>query len=158
MSDNYCPFCGSVMKIGDEFCNSCGANLLEKTDPAQSQTLSSQQSTQQQYPPPPKTTTHQYGASAKTIYVQPNKTENQTNSLGIISLIVSFIGFISIFIFPFLSPIFFIAGLITGVIGMGKPSKGVAIGGLILSAIGIILSIIAIIVVIVLFASFSYMP
>lgn len=144
MSENYCPYCGSKIKIGDEFCNSCGASIEGISEPKQNQTYS-QPSTQQpvSYDPAP---THQYGASTQTIYPEPSKpSTNQMNDniFGILALVLSIGGFIAVGLMPFASVPLFIVALILGIVGMKKATqKGFSIAGIVISSIGLIISVI----------------
>ena len=156
MSDSYCPYCGSVIKPDDAFCNSCGANIDQQTNPASAGS--------QTYPPPPppqqqqqyatQPQTHQYGASSQTVYQQPAKT-SQDNALGIVSIISAIVGFCVSFLgFPFINSVLFIVGIVTGALGRKKSpeNKTIATIGLVLSIIGLIGSLIFSILAIVFFA------
>lgn len=156
MSKSYCPNCGSERDPANEFCNSCGARIESEPGFAPSQTNPPPPPPQQQYSPPPMN--YKYGASAQTTYVQPGKHSSQTDTLGIVSLISAIAGFIFWVIFPFLSPVLHIVGLITGIMGMKKSptNKGLSVAGLVLSIIGLVASILIIVLVILYFSAFYF--
>ncbi|MHA1156103.1 MAG: zinc ribbon domain-containing protein [Candidatus Heimdallarchaeota archaeon] len=147
LSEKYCPYCGSVSRTSDEFCNSCGASIQETAEPAQNQPIAPPAPQQQTAITPPPT--HQYGANTQTIYHDPTKqsTAQTNNTFGILALFLSIGGFIAVGFLPFVSvPMFFIA-LILGIVGLKKTTqKGFPIAGIVISSIGIILSIILVII------------
>ena len=155
MSDSYCPYCGSAIKPDDAFCNSCGANVDQQTNPASTGTQTYPQPPPpppQQFAPPPQT--HQYGASSQTVYQQPAKT-SQDNALGIVSIVSAAVGFcVSLFGFFFINSVLFIVGIVTGALGRKKSpeNKTLPTIGLVLSIIGLVGSIIFSIIGILLFA------
>ncbi len=153
MTKSYCSHCGSEIEINNEFCNSCGSRVESIPGSTPSQSYPAPPPQQQHYPPP----TQQYGASAQTTYVQPGKpASSQTDVFGIISLVMAFVGFISIFIFAFITPVFYVVGVILGIVGMNKSptKKGLSIAGLILNIIGIVLSIIVIVLLVLVFTTY----
>ena len=122
MSENaYCPYCGSIMKKGDAFCNNCGASLDSSSQPSQTQpTPQPMTSTQPMQPTQP----IYYGA--EPIQTQPvappmNKAADQALVWGIVGLFCFFAA---------------IPAIIFGIQGMKNPyNKNKAIIGLVLGII-----------------------
>jgi len=150
LAEKYCPYCGSVSRTDDEFCNSCGASIQETAEPAQSQPYAPPAPQQQAaFTPPP---TQQYGASTQTIYHDPTKqsTAQANNTFGILSLFLSIGGIIAaVLMLYFASGPMFIVALILGIVGLKKTTqKGFSIAGIVISSIGLIISIIMAIILI----------
>lgn len=153
MSNSYCPFCGSEIKPGDTFCNSCGASTETTPVNPVNQPYTPPPPPQQQYGQP----AHQYGASAQTVYQQPAK--SQTNTLGLVSIITTFLGCCSALFLPFVTLPLFLVGLITGAVGMKKTpnDKTMSLIGVIISSIGVIGSIIFIVLIVLFAGDFLYL-
>ncbi len=121
MSDSYCPYCGSVSKTGDIFCQSCGASLDNNTSPStplQTQTAQPYPQPVQQQPFLGAAPSHQYGAATQTTYVQvgehPTLRKNQAAELAVVFAILGF------FIMPGLGGIL---AIIFGIVGALNPYK-----------------------------------
>ncbi|MHA1211854.1 MAG: zinc-ribbon domain-containing protein [Candidatus Heimdallarchaeota archaeon] len=117
-SQIYCSHCGSGNDPGTKFCVSCGASIDSKPQ---------QQPVQQPQP------VHQQQPVVSVAVLPPQR---QSNGAAVTSLITGIIGFIIAWI-PFvsiISPILLLTALITGIIGVTKPTgKGMAIAGIVLS-------------------------
>lgn len=133
MSENaYCPYCGSIMKKGDVFCNNCGASLDSSSQSPQTQTTPQQPQTYQQpniYSQPVQQVTNvQLGGQP----VAPPMNRDADNALvwGIVGLFCT-CGAIPAVIF--------------GIRGLSNPyNKSKAIVGLVLGALVLIAALIAI--------------
>lgn len=131
-----CPNCGAP-NDGGKFCKSCGTPLPQQAPPAYQQTPPPQQPYQQQQPP----------------YQQPNQftppaqppvdpEEKTAKGFAVASLVL---GILSLFC---CGVILSIPGAVFGILSLNKKKEqnGMAIAGIILSAIGLIGSIILIII------------
>lgn len=131
MSENtYCPYCGSIMKKGDAFCNNCGASLDSKSQPQQTQTVPQPMTPTQPMQP---TQPIYYGAQPVQVQpVAPTMNRDADNALvwGIVGLFCT-CGAIPAVIF--------------GIRGLSNPyNKSKAIVGLVLGAFVLIAALIAI--------------
>ena len=91
--EEYCPYCGSVIESGTQFCQNCGAALseVEKTStvqilqtPPQASTGYYQQPAAQQGP---------YHQQTTTVYVPQKKADD---AMGVLSLIMGILGWIMV--------------------------------------------------------------
>ncbi|MHA1123862.1 MAG: zinc-ribbon domain-containing protein [Candidatus Heimdallarchaeota archaeon] len=137
--EEYCPYCGSAIESGTQFCQNCGAALsdVEKTPAVQII----------QTPPPasigyyqqPTTQQGQYHQQTTTVYVPQKKTEDV---LGVLSLIMGILGWIMV-----LPGIGSIIAIILGHISRSRSKSVTGLVGLILGysfiiVVGIILMVI----------------
>ena len=130
MSESFCPYCGSVVKAGDVFCNTCGASIdanvspsaPQQTQPAQPYQQPVQQSYSSTAP------SHHYGAATQTTYVQTGaQSPIQRNQAADLALVFAIIG---LFILPGIGGLL---AIIFGIIGVTKPfNRNKAIIGLVL--------------------------
>ncbi len=130
MSESYCPYCGSISKPGESFCNNCGASLdsnVSPSTPTQAQPI-------QPYHQP----THQFGTPTQTTYVQTSTQASiQKNQAADLSLVFAIIG---LFVIPGIGGLL---AIIFGIIGLSNPyNRNKAVIGLILGILqsGAILS------------------
>lgn len=98
----YCAKCGSLIENGAEVCSECGAPV---TEPAQQTNQAYQQQAYQQ---------PAYNPAYQQPYYDPQsqmmKEIETANTLGIVSLVCSFLG----------AALFAVAAIVTGIIGMNK--------------------------------------
>ena len=119
---SYCPYCGSVVKPGDAFCNNCGASVEKQPSTSSMPTTTpvTQQNPQTYTPQQP----NYYGT--QTVQTQPaaaqmNKAADNALVWGIVSIFCGLAG---------------IPAIIYGIQGMKIPyNKGKAIAGLVLGTI-----------------------
>ncbi|NHJ86235.1 MAG: hypothetical protein FK734_12290 [Asgard group archaeon] len=138
MSDDYrhCPFCGSAVEKGTQFCQNCGASLtgIDEVTPS-SQPVSYGSQNQQSYQQPAYPQQPTYYQQPSTVYYQ----KSQDNSLGVLSMIFGLLGCFAI---PFIGSL---VAIITGHMSLSKGKNTYAIVGLILGYLVIIGGIIGII-------------
>jgi len=132
VSDVYCPYCGSISKPGDPFCNNCGASIDVDSSPSsvpQTQIVPTYQQPVQAHDPfMSSPSNHQYGSNTQATYVQttarPQPMKNQAADL---SLVFALIGF---FVIPGIGGLL---AIIFGIIGLSNPyNRSKAIIGLVL--------------------------
>ncbi len=126
----HCPYCGSVVEKGAQFCQNCGASLsIDATVPAANQPTG--------YTPPPPAETYgtqpYYQQPTQTVYVPRQQTSD--DSLGILSLIFGLLG---CFVIPFIGSI---VAIITGHMARKKGSSTYSTVGLLLGYISLVLSL-----------------
>ncbi|MHA1211486.1 MAG: zinc-ribbon domain-containing protein [Candidatus Heimdallarchaeota archaeon] len=150
-----CPFCGSTVEPGSEFCINCGAALSdigESSTPSSSVRIisetpsTSQPTTRQYYTPqqqPYQQQQHVYGAQTRPVYTPQPKRNDE--SAGLVSLIFGILACVGIL--PCIGSIVAIAAG-SNAKGSSTASVGVALGW-----ISLCLSIIGIIVLIVIFST-----
>jgi hypothetical protein len=141
----YCTQCGAAIDKSVTICDVCGNAIESVDDSSPNVVIIREQPTYLRQPPP------------QQAYYQP--VYRNQNPLGQASLITSIVGIVLVFL-PYLtvlSPLCFLAGLITGIIGISKENdKGFAISGLVISIIGILMSIFFIVFVFWIFIPFIY--
>jgi len=143
MSDSsHCPYCGSTIEGGSQFCQNCGASVSGESG-------APPKPAQQPYavPPPQESygTTPAYQQPTTTVYTP----QRQDDSSGIISLIFGILGCVGIL--PCIGPII---AIIVGNQAKNKGETQYSQIGIVLGYIGLVLSIIGIIIGIV----FAFFP
>ncbi|HUT82142.1 MAG TPA: hypothetical protein VMZ29_13150 [Candidatus Bathyarchaeia archaeon] len=122
-SDKYCAFCGSIVKVGDVYCNNCGASIENTSQPVTQDQFSFQQPEQPQ----------QYGT--QSVYAQPATIPTVEKNQAADNALV--FGIIGLFCTPMA-----IAAIISGIIGMQKTyGKSKAIGGIILGVLVLVIGV-----------------
>ncbi len=138
----HCPYCGSAVESGSQFCQNCGASVTSGAG-------APSQPAQQPYaaPPPQESygTTPAYQQPATTVYTP----QRQDDSSGIISLVFGILGCVGI-----LPCIGSIIAIILGNQAKNKGETQYSQIGLVLGYIGLVLSVIGIIIGIV----FAFFP
>ncbi len=134
---NHCPYCGSALESGSQFCQNCGASISGDAGPSKP--------TQQAYAPPPPQesygTTPAYQQPATTVYT-PQKQDDNTGLISLIFGILSCIGFLPC-----------IGSIVAIILGHNAKSKGESQYGsigLVLGYIGIGIYVVGIIIYIIL--------
>ena len=138
MKEYNCPFCGTAIEAEEVFCGNCGANVRKLQNKIGTET----QDFAQPY--------HQNTNLSKEVQEEdPLKALEESKLdipmiLGMSSLIMTAIGFFVMLFDPYTSAIFHFIGLITGIIGVikAKKDKAMAIIGIILSSIGLLISLV----------------
>jgi hypothetical protein len=93
VEQDYCPFCGAEITIGDKFCNNCGAEIEE----AQIEKTSTTQIVTQQLP-------EQQTTQKTTVIYKPKTQPQETDTLRLVLVIIGIIfGILS---FTFLGFVF----------------------------------------------------
>lgn len=130
MSNLYCPYCGSVSKVGDVFCQTCGASIDNNVSPG---TPTQPQPGQPYHQPAQQhyssvAPSHQYGAATQTTYVQTGARQPiLKNQAADLSLVFAIIG---LFVLPGIGGLL---AIIFGIIGATNPyNRNKAIIGLVL--------------------------
>ncbi|HUT82134.1 MAG TPA: hypothetical protein VMZ29_13110 [Candidatus Bathyarchaeia archaeon] len=122
-SDKYCPFCGGIVKVGDVYCNNCGASIEKATQPV----------TQVQYPMQQPEQPQQYGT--QNVYGQPATIPTVEKNQAADNALV--FGVIGLFCTPMA-----IAAIVLGIIGMQKPyGKSKAVWGIILGVLVLLVGV-----------------
>lgn len=126
LSESYCPYCGSIAKVGDVFCQTCGASLNDNVSSSTPHQTQPAQPVQQHYSV--STPSHQYGTTTQTTYVQTSaRPAIQKNQAADLALVFAIIG---LFILPGLGGLL---AIIFGFVGITKPfNRNKAIIGLVL--------------------------
>lgn len=141
----FCPNCGSNNADGVAFCANCGTKL----DNQQPQQQAQPQYQQPQYQQPQQ----QYQAPYQPPYVPTAPVAVPGKALGIVGMILGIISISFFCLLYYFTFIFSIPGLILGCIGNSKAKSvgaknGMAVAGIVTSAISIGLSILFIILVV----------
>ena len=120
----YCPYCGSLVEAGVQFCGNCGASLAGAPG-TQKQPAAT---------PPPQTygTTQQYTQPASTTVVVQQQPKQDT-SLGTIALVFGILGFCC------MPLVFGLVAVICGHMAKSKGANGNATAGLVLGYINLAL-------------------
>ena len=134
MSQNvkHCPFCGSAIESGSQFCPNCGASILDDAG--------SSKPAQPAYSPPPQEsygTTPAYEQPTTTVYTTQKKDDN-TGIISLIFGILSCVGFLPC-----------IGSIVAIILGHNAKSKGESQYGsigLILGYLGIGVYVVGIII------------
>lgn len=134
---NHCPYCGSALEGGSQFCQNCGASISGGAGPSKP--------AQQTYatPPPQESygTTPAYQQPATTVYT-PQKKDDSTGLISMIFGILSCIGFLPC-----------IGSIVAIILGHNAKSKGESQYGsigLVLGYIGIGIYVVGVIIYIIL--------
>ena len=151
----FCESCGSAIPDGQSFCSNCGAAAPVQAapqpaaQPAQQYAQPAQPVQQYAQPAPqPVQPVQQYAQPvAQPVYVQPvvamPAQPRKSSGMAIAGLIMGIFALILCWV-PVLNWILGLLGLIFSIVGIAKKNggaKGAAIAGLILTILGIILSI-----------------
>jgi hypothetical protein len=140
---NHCPYCGSSVEGGSQFCQNCGASIngggAAPSKPAQPD---------YQAPPPQESygTTPAYEQPATTTYT-PSKSSDNTGMISLIFGILSCVG-----ILPCIGGI---VAIITGHSARSKGDTQYAQIGLILGYLSVVLQVIGIIIAVVFWVIFG---
>lgn len=128
---SYCPYCGSVVKPGDAFCNNCGASI-EKQQSTTTSTPTTPVSQQNPEASIPQQTNYYGTQTVQTQQAAPQMNKAADNALvwGIVSIFCGLAG---------------IPAILYGIQGMKNPyNKNKAVVGIVLGAIFLVGTIISI--------------
>ena len=143
-----CLNCGHALITGSEFCGNCGAKLLPApiTNPVNgsSQSINSSKSTNHSQSQPLPTSTPTTPPSPTTANNAHAVAKQQSNGPSIAALVLGILT-LTLFWIWFIAVPLGIAAIITGLIGLSKGGKGMAISGLITGIIGLVLAILLVI-------------
>ena len=119
----YCMYCGMVMPLDAQTCPKCGKKSINPSDVDKTASTHVQASQSRQ--------------PQQTIYIQQPK----SNGIGVAGFVLSIIALFVSWV-PVLDVIIWFLGLLFSFIGIFKSPRGFAIAGLIISCLGIIITII----------------
>ena len=144
MSQNvkHCPYCGSALESGSQFCQNCGASISGDAGPSKpTQPAHAPIPTQESYG-----TTPAYEQPTTTVYT-PQKKDDSTGLISLIFGILSCIGFLPC-----------IGSIVAIVLGHNAKSKGESQYGsigLVLGYLGIGLYVVGIAIYLIVFFAFG---
>jgi hypothetical protein len=137
---NHCPYCGSSIESGSQFCQNCGASISGAAVPSKpAQPAPAPMPPQESYG-----TTPAYEQPTTTVYT-PQKKDDST---GLLSLIFGILGCVGV-----LACIGSIVAIILGHAAKSKGESQYASIGLVLGYLGVGLYVVVIIIYVVLFAT-----
>ncbi|MHA1123863.1 MAG: zinc-ribbon domain-containing protein [Candidatus Heimdallarchaeota archaeon] len=137
---NHCPYCGSALESGSQFCQNCGASISGGVGPSKpAQPAHTPMPPQESYG-----TTPAYEQPTTIVYT-PQKKEDNTGLLSLIFGILSCVGVLAC-----------IGSIVAIILGHSAKSKGesqYASIGLVLGYLGVGLYVVVIIIYVILFAT-----